>query len=265
MKKLILNIINLKFGYKTPLCEQEVNLSAKIGDLICLVGLNGSGKSTFLNTISGILKPISGKIIIDGQDVKKLSLNKKSKLISFVPTKIDFTANLTVRELAEMGRSPYTNIFDKKSETDIKLVEKNLNDFDLLKLQNRQLWSLSDGEKQKAMIARALIQETPLMILDEPSAFLDYKMKHQLMTKLKEISTSKCVIFSSHDIETATKFATKIWFINKTKFEVLSPMEFIDNHYKKSIWFYEKSYKIFTIFAQFLLWNRNNKFIEWNT
>ena len=124
MENSILNIINLKFGYKIPLCEQEVNLSANIGDLICLVGLNGSGKSTFLNTISGILKPISGKIIIDGQDVKKLSLNNKSKLISFVPTKIDFTANLTVRELAEMGRSPYTNVFDKKSEADIKLVEK---------------------------------------------------------------------------------------------------------------------------------------------
>jgi iron complex transport system ATP-binding protein len=235
MENSILNIINLKFGYKIPLCEQEVNLSANIGDLICLVGLNGSGKSTFLNTISGILKPISGKIIIDGQDVKKLSLNNKSKLISFVPTKIDFTANLTVRELAEMGRSPYTNVFDKKSEADIKLVEKNLNDFDLLKLQNRQLWSLSDGERQKAMIARALIQETPLMILDEPSAFLDYEMKHQLMRKLKEISTNKSLIFSSHDIETSTKFATKIWFINKSKFEVLSPMEFIENHYKKSI------------------------------
>ena len=82
MENSILNIINLKFGYKIPLCEQEVNLSANIGDLICLVGLNGSGKSTFLNTISGILKPISGKIIIDGQDVKKLSLNNKSNNVA---------------------------------------------------------------------------------------------------------------------------------------------------------------------------------------
>ncbi|MCK9255066.1 MAG: ABC transporter ATP-binding protein [Bacteroidales bacterium] len=226
----ILKINNLEFGYKTPLCK-AVNISAEIGDLICLVGLNGSGKSTFLNTISGILKPLSGEIFINKQNIKNLSLNKKSQLISYVPTRIDFTANLTVRELAEMGRSPYTNIFDKKSKSDIELVENILNDFDLLKLQNRQIWSLSDGEKQKAMIARALVQETPIIVLDEPSAFLDYKMKSRFLAKLKEISKTKSLIFSSHDIETATKFATKIWFINEEKLEILSPKEFIEKYY----------------------------------
>ncbi len=224
----LINIINLSFGYKTPLCS-NVELKAEHGDLICLIGLNGSGKSTFLNTICGILPQIKGEILINGVNLKNINLIKRSQLISFVPTKIDFTSNLSVRELAEMGRSPYTNIFDKKNTNDFNIIENYLTELKLLNFQNRQLWSLSDGEKQKAMIARALIQETPIIILDEPSAFLDYKMKLQFLNILKNISENKnkCVIFSSHDLENSIKFATKIWFIENSNILNFHTNEFL--------------------------------------
>ncbi len=148
-----------------------------------------------------------------------------------MPSKPEFTANLTVYELASMGRSPYTNLFDKKSQNDIEIVETVIDDFNLREFSNRPLWQLSDGEKQRAMICRAFIQQTPIIILDEPTAFLDYKMRVNLLSDLRKLAKSenKCIIFSSHDLELALKISDKIWHIEKSEIaEYLAP-EFISD------------------------------------
>lgn len=218
MSDRVLNTTNLCFGYKSPLCS-PASLNAFIGDIICVIGRNGAGKSSLFNTLCGVLKPISGEVFVSESNIKTLNITKRSQLISFVPSKPEFTANLTVYELASMGRSPYTNLFDKKSNKDFEIVEKAIDDFNLRKLSTRPLWQLSDGEKQRAMICRAFIQQTPLIILDEPTAFLDYKMRTSLLADLRKLANieSKCIIFSSHDIEPAIKISDKIWHIENNE------------------------------------------------
>ncbi len=229
----ILHTENLEFGHKKPLTA-AISLTANRGDMVCIIGRNGCGKSTLLNTITGIKQALSGKIILDNKNINKIPLREKSKLVSFVPSKPEFLSNLTVYELAAMGRSPYTNIFDNKTNKDTKIIESAILDFNLNDLRNRSLWSLSDGERQRAMICRAVIQETPVIILDEPTAFLDYYMRLKLLSDLKDLSQKqeKCIIFSSHDVEIAVKYATKVWFFNDNFVEQYSSEDFI----RKGVW-----------------------------
>jgi iron complex transport system ATP-binding protein len=229
IEKNLLHTENLQFGYKKPLTEPS-DLSTEQGDIVCIIGRNGCGKSTLLNTITGIKPVISGKIFLNKIDLNKISLSERSKLISFVPSKPEYLSNLTVVELASMGRSPYTNVFDTKSEYDNKIIDTCLSDFNLTELKNRPLWSLSDGERQRATICRAVIQETPVIVLDEPTAFLDYYVRQKLLSDLKSLAENKkiCIIFSSHDIEIAARFATKIWYFNNEKIEIYNATEFIN-------------------------------------
>jgi iron complex transport system ATP-binding protein len=230
MSQKILHTVDLSFGYKNPLCA-PISLNAKIGEIICVIGRNGAGKSSLFNTLCGVLKPINGDIYINETNIRNINITKRSQQISFVPSKPEFTANLTVYELASMGRSPYTNLFDKKSQSDIEIIEKAIEDFNLKELSNRPLWQLSDGEKQRAMICRAFIQQTPIIILDEPTAFLDYKMRTSLLSDLRKLANSenKCIIFSSHDIEPAIKISDKIWHIEKNEIREYFAQEFISD------------------------------------
>lgn len=232
--KTLIKTENLTFGYKKALCL-PANLHAKAGDLICVIGRNGVGKSSLLSCLCGILPTMSGDIYIADNNLKQIHLSKRSELISFVPSKTEFTANLTVNELAEMGRSPYTNLFNTKSSKDILIVETALEFFNLTNLKHRALWSLSDGEKQKAMICRAFIQQTPIIILDEPTAFLDYNIRQKLLTDLKKLTVEnqKCIIFSSHDIDIALKFANKVWFFNDLCIEEYMTEDFIKVGYTR--------------------------------
>ncbi|MDD3686151.1 MAG: ABC transporter ATP-binding protein [Bacteroidales bacterium] len=230
MEQKVLHTLDLSFGYKNPLCA-PISLNANSGEIICVIGRNGAGKSSLFNTLCGVLKPLSGDIFINGTNIRNINITKRSQLISFVPSKPEFTANLTVYELASMGRSPYTNLFDKKSQNDIEIVEKAIGDFNLKELSARPLWQLSDGEKQRAMICRAFIQQTPVIILDEPTAFLDYKMRINLLSDLRKLSQTenRCIIFSSHDIDPAVKISDKIWHIEKNEIREYCAQEFISD------------------------------------
>ncbi len=215
-----LKISELNIGYKNPLTK-KINLCALDNDFICITGRNGTGKSTLLNTISGVSMPLDGKITIKNQNINKLNPTKRSKLISYVPSKQEFLSNLRLIDLVEMGRSPYTNIFDRKNKKDKLIIENALNEFSLSSLANKKLFELSDGERQRAMICRAFVQETPIILLDEPTAFLDYFSKHKLLQTLNNLSVkqNRCIIFSSHDLEVAFKFVDKIWLFNKDNVE----------------------------------------------
>jgi iron complex transport system ATP-binding protein len=214
----LINIENLNIGYKNPLTT-DINLSAGKGELICIVGKNGIGKSTLLNTLAGIISPLSGKIYYNSTNFSSLSISKRSQLISYVPSKMGYLSNLNVYELVSMGRSPFTNIFDKKTSEDLNIINDSISSFGLEHLVDKPLYAISDGERQRAMICRAFAQRTPIIFLDEPSAFLDYPSKHKLMKDLSALSkeNEKTIIFSSHDLDISLLYCSRVWlFQDKT-------------------------------------------------
>jgi iron complex transport system ATP-binding protein len=218
---------NLTIGHNNKPIIEDINLDSEKSNLICIVGRNGIGKSTFLNTLSGILKPISGKIFYNNKNFSTLSMSEKSTLISYVPSQQEYLSNLTVYDLVSMGRSPYTNIFDKHSDKDDEIINNALKEFNLEGLKHKSLHETSDGERQRTMICRAIVQETPIILLDEPTAFLDYYTKQKLLHNLSELSKTKkkCIIFSSHDLDISLKHSDLIWLFHENKIQSFSENE----------------------------------------
>ena len=229
----VLNIDGLVFGHKRPLVTQAVSLSANAGDFICLVGRNGTGKTTLLNTLIGVKKPLDGQISICGVPLRKISARKKSRFISFVPSKVEAVMNMRIRDLIAVGRSPYTNIFDHRTSADDTIIENFIQKFGLSDIVESMIAEVSDGERQKAMICRAMVQQTPVILLDEPTAFLDYFAKRRLLSDLKNIASAenKCIIFSCHDLEIAAKYCSHIWLLDEGKLESMTVESFLDGGY----------------------------------
>ncbi|MBR4582930.1 MAG: ABC transporter ATP-binding protein [Bacteroidales bacterium] len=233
MGDVVLNIEGLVFGHKRPLVAQAVDLSASAGDFICLVGRNGTGKTTMLNTLIGVKKPLGGQISICGVPLGKISAREKSRFISFVPSKVEAVLNMRIRDLIAVGRSPYTNIFDRRTKADNAIIEEFIQKFGLSDIADSMIAEISDGERQKAMICRAMVQQTPVILLDEPTAFLDYFAKRRLLSDLKSIATAenRCIIFSCHDLDVAVKYCSHIWLLDDRKLESVTVDEFLNGGY----------------------------------
>ena len=231
MNNKILDIQNLVMGYRKHKVIENITIDAAIGDLICIIGRNGTGKTTFLNTIAGLIPAISGKIYYNDVDCTKISLSERSKIISYVPSKHEYLSNFTIFDLISLGRCPHTNIFDKKTDLDNQIIENAIKESHLESIQHKPLYKISDGERQRAMICRAIVQQTPVILLDEPTSFLDCYAKQELLLNLAQLAhqKNKCVIFSCHDVELATKFADKVWLTNNAKISVFSSDEFLSN------------------------------------
>lgn len=213
-----INIEKLEVGYSKAL-NSPANLKAYPGDFICVLGKNGCGKSTLLKTIAGILKPIAGEIYLFNQKSDKIDVKQKAKIVSFVPSRLAYLANIKVIDLVSLGRTPYTNILNKLSNQDNEVIHQAVEEFGLKELQHKPLFQISDGEKQKAMICRAYVQNTPIILLDEPSAFLDYPSKVELIERLNYLSNNKnkTIIFSSHDLELSLNKTNKLWIFDNNR------------------------------------------------
>jgi iron complex transport system ATP-binding protein len=185
----------------------DVNIKALQGQVICLIGPNGAGKSTILRTLSGLLAPIKGSVYIGESDIKTLKADQLAKRMALVLTEKLKLEMMNAYEVVSMGRIPYTNFFGKLSQNDHEIVKKSLSTVGALNLSEREFVSLSDGEKQKVMIARALAQEPELIILDEPTSHLDIKNKVELICIINELARSKglTVILALHDVDIAAK------------------------------------------------------------
>lgn len=215
---------DLSIGYrikreKTKIVFTSLNESVYSGQLTCLIGANGVGKSTLLRTITAFQPIINGQILLNGNDIRTLSIKQISKLISVVLTdKLD-VQNITVRELIGLGRSPYTGFWGTLSKHDQEVVENAMQMVGITPLKDNPIHALSDGEKQKVMIAKALAQETPIIILDEPTAFLDYPSKVDVMQLLKRLAyeLDKTIFLSTHDLELVLRIADTIWLLDKDK------------------------------------------------
>ena len=203
----ILSASRLDVGYDRKAVVEQVDLQALRGQVICLLGPNGAGKSTILRTLAGLLAPVSGTVEICAQELGTIPRKQLARTLSLVLTDSPAPALTTVWQLLALGRTPYTNFLGHLTRQDRQVIESALEAVDAQALRHRCYSELSDGEKQKVMIARALVQEPELIILDEPTSHLDIRHKVEVIRVLQKLSNEKHItcILSLHDIDLALK------------------------------------------------------------
>ncbi|MBE9466414.1 ABC transporter ATP-binding protein [Dyadobacter subterraneus] len=217
----LLSARNLTIGYKTGkreprIVSEALNLDLWPGQLVCLLGPNGAGKSTLMRTLSGLQPALSGEIIIDNESLVNLKPVDLAQKLSLVLTERIEAGNLTVRELVALGRTPYTGWLGTLSEIDKKKIDWSMDATDTKRYGERRMNELSDGERQKVMLARALAQDTKLILLDEPTAHLDLPNRVEMMRLLHNLArqTNKAILLSTHELDLALQAADKLWLMH---------------------------------------------------
>ncbi len=221
---MFIQLKNLQIGYDKPLIT-NINTYLKQGDVCLIIGNNGIGKTTLIKTLLRQIPILSGEIFINNKNLKKLSLDDISKLISIVFSKAEIPNNYTTNDLISFGKFTHYNYYIKLSQKDNQEIENIIKKLNLENYKNHYLKTLSDGNFQKALIGRALAQNTPFIILDEPTNHLDEQNKISILKILRNMAKKmgKTILFSSHDWRLATKFSDKIWYIkDKTLFSGLT-------------------------------------------
>ena len=216
-----IQLIDLGIGYQTKhgvkSVAEHISGAIRSGELTCLLGANGVGKSTLLRTLSAFQPKTSGQIVIEGRELDTYTDKELSRRIGVVLTEKPDVRNMTVRELVSLGRSPYTGFWGTYSRDDLQIVDEAIAQVGIETLSRRMVQTLSDGERQKVMIAKALAQQTPVIYLDEPTAFLDYPSKVEVLQLLRHISrqAGKTIFLSTHDVELALQLADTIWLMTR--------------------------------------------------
>jgi iron complex transport system ATP-binding protein len=207
---------DLAIGYAKPLIS-NINLTLQKRSMTCLVGANGTGKTTFLRTLAGLQRPLSGVVEVDGKAISTLSPAQISRLVSVVLTDKVADSLITVNELVAMGRMPYTGFLGRLSDDDQKIVADAITRLGIDNISDCRLQEISDGQRQRAFIARALAQQTPIIILDEPTAFLDFRSRAEVMELLQHLAhdDGKSVLLSTHELDLAEKFGDWYWVMEE--------------------------------------------------
>lgn len=208
---------NLSIGYKRKVVLSGINASVSAGQLTCLIGSNGVGKSTLLRTLAHFQPALEGHIYIKGVDISTLTPKELARIIGVVLTDKPNIVGMTTEEMVLTGRAPYTGFWGNNGDDDRQIALEALETVGVTDLRHRQLSTLSDGERQKVMIAKALAQQTPVLFLDEPTAFLDFPSKVETMRLLRTISREqqKTVFLSTHDLDLALQLADTVWLMDK--------------------------------------------------
>ena len=232
MSRKIFSAVSLSIGYseKKPL-HKNLNESLFSGTLTMLTGGNGTGKSTLLKTFTKILKPLSGGVFFDGKNIEKIPQKEFSKLLAVVLTDKFSSENFSAFEIISFGRSPYTGFFGRLLDEDVVVVINVAEDLKIESLLDKKFYALSDGQKQKVLIAKALAQEAKIIILDEPTAFLDFNAKDEIFGLLKKVAINKniAVLVSTHDIFSAVKYADYLWLMSDNSLKTGSTKEMIES------------------------------------
>lgn len=213
---------SLSTGYsrrngRTVTVTSGIDGSLYSGELTCLLGPNGAGKSTLLKTLTAFQPPVAGRVTVEGVALDDYSAGRLAKTIGVVLTEKPQVNAMTVEELVALGRSPYTGFWGRLGDDDTRAVDEAMAVVGIEALRHRALPTLSDGERQKAMIAKALAQQAPILVLDEPAAFLDYPGKVAVMQLLRQMARDRgmTVFMSTHDLELALQTADRVWIIDK--------------------------------------------------
>ena len=212
--------IGYKQGKKESLCLlSDVNLTIRRGEMVCLLGPNGAGKSTLMRTIAGIQPPLAGCTLVEGIPIKDRNYKEIAQLLSIVLTERINVGNLTVYHIVSLGRHPYTSWMGKLSNEDNEKIKWALEQVGLLHYANNFINELSDGERQRVMIAKALAQDTPLIMLDEPTAHLDLPNRVEIMRLLHRLAreTNKAILLSTHELDLALQAADLIWLMSRNE------------------------------------------------
>lgn len=225
----MIQLKDFTIGFENRRLLDNVSTSFRKSKLTALIGRNGTGKSTLLKAICGLNDDYKGEILIDGENIRKIPRNKFATLLAYVNTQRPRMSNLRCKEVVALGRSPYTGWNGKLSEEDFKIVDKAIDLVGMKGYENRYFNSLSDGESQKIMIARAIAQDTKIIILDEPTSFLDLPMRHELVEILKEltIEEKKTILFSTHELDVALRLCDYIGLIDAGKIYNLPVKEMV--------------------------------------
>lgn len=231
MSRTMLELNNTSIGFKQTLFE-NISASLSSGSLTCLMGINGAGKSCLLKTVAGLVERKKGEIKIDGRDIKEISSNVFARLVGIVLTEKLQVEYLTTKELVSFGRAPYTDRSGRLQKEDLEAIEQAMSQTGILNIKDKFFSELSDGQKQKVLIARALAQEPELLILDEPTTYLDIPSKIDLVNLLLKLARENnlAVLMSTHDLELIQKNADKIWLMGTDgKFSSGSPEELMSS------------------------------------
>lgn len=217
----VITLHSLTTGYRTRRGPVEITrgIDAELpaGALTCLLGPNGAGKSTLLRTLAGFQPPLQGAVEVEGAPLASYAPARLARIIGVVLTERVMVADMTVEQLVAAGRAPYTGFWGRLGARDSEVVARAMHTVGIEHMASRMLQTLSDGERQKAMIAKALAQETPVIFLDEPTAFLDYPSRIDMMRLLLKLAHSegKTVFLSTHDVELALRTADCIWLLDR--------------------------------------------------
>lgn len=225
--------VGYRQGGREKVVASGVNLSLRKGVVTCLFGPNGAGKSTLLRTLSCRQPALMGSIVTsEGVDLTCVEPTKVARIMSVVYTERTNAGALTAREVVGLGRQPYTGFFGRLSADDRRIVDESIETVGASVLADRYMATLSDGERQKVMIARALAQQTPIMILDEPTSFLDVASRLEIMQLLKNLADEyqTAVLLSTHDVSSALAVSSQLWLMpGGGRFESGTPDELIQS------------------------------------
>jgi iron complex transport system ATP-binding protein len=227
----MISLKSIEVGYDIPLLSADLTLET--GKLYALIGKNGAGKTTLLQSMIGTIPTLNGEIMLDEKSIHTMSNLERAKKIAYVETKFLGVSYLKGSEYVAIGRTPYTNALGRLSETDKTQIAKSLEILDVTYLSDKFTTQMSDGERQLLQVARALAQETPYILLDEPTAFLDYSNKRNLIEKLKKIAQEqqKCILISCHDLEICLENNLPLLIISESEKKI----EFRNNASKEEI------------------------------
>lgn len=220
--KPVITASDLSIGYplkggRRKIINERLFLQVYPGEVVCLLGLNGAGKSTLLRTLCGFQAPLNGDIRINGNPLASCSPTVLSTLLGVVLTDRTNAGGITVYDLVSLGRHPYTGFFGQLKSADHAIIRQSLEATGIMHKSESYVSELSDGERQKAMIAKALAQECPVIVLDEPTAFLDVTSRIEMMVLLRQLAIRqrKAILLSTHDLDLAIQMGDRLWLLEK--------------------------------------------------
>ena len=222
-ERIAISAHGLDIGYRlkhsrSVTVHESLDLELRRGELTCLLGLNGAGKSTLLRTLCGFQPPLGGEVEMFGRPLRSLSQSELSRMLGVVLTEKTNAGGISVRDLVALGRYPHTGFFARMTAHDMEVVSGALEAVGISHKADAYVSELSDGERQKAFIAKALAQECPVIVLDEPTAFLDIVSRIEVMKLLHKLATSqdKSILLSTHDLDAALRMADTVWILDKS-------------------------------------------------
>ena len=227
----MIRLKDLTIGYHSQALISDINIHISSGQLVALLGRNGTGKSTLLKAISALDKPQKGSVFLNKLDINKIEAEQLAKTIAFVTTDRVRIPNLRCKDIVALGRTPYTNWIGSLQKDDIQIINQSLELVGMQDYANRTMDHMSDGECQRVMIARALAQDTPIILLDEPTSFLDLPNRYELCSLLQRLAhhQNKCILFSTHELDIALTMCDSIALIDKPQLHYMSTKKMISS------------------------------------